>query len=209
MAVNAVLQDIDRELSLHRPTFIEMAAVTAFTWALRASCVANKVGVVILSQNNELIGEGYNGPAKDMPHCLEVGCAKYNPDGSDKGDCIGLHAEENAISCVSDRSLLKGATLVTTHMTCVKCTSRVKQARIVRVIACGQYQRVPTGKENRSSELDQALANLQAGRIEFEWFDTDNPFVHEQITTLRNHAKRMICLARRMTNYPIPLGDYG
>lgn len=191
-----------------RPTFIELAAVIAHVCAQRSTCVANQVGVAILSVDNMMIGTGYNGPAKGMPNCNEVGCAKFGPDGCPAGECVGIHAEVNAILHVSDRRLLEGATLVTTHMTCVKCTSHVVQMGIAKVVACQRYLRVSTDATTMVDEFAQAIANLKTGGVDFEWFQTESSNVQESIDSYRANSSQMLDEARTATKHPGNLSGY-
>lgn len=141
----------------------ESAMLSAFAFSMRSVCLHHKVGAIILSQGHQLIGEGYNGPPGGINHCSEVGCAKKTDQGNGQnGDCVGLHAEENAIVHAYPR-LLPNATIYITLQPCVKCACRIVQQKIGRVVAAGKYMRVGTDKDNRTDETFQTEKILREG----------------------------------------------
>jgi dCMP deaminase len=67
--------------------------------AERSPCVRIQYGAIIVV-NDAIISTGYNGPAREVVNCFEIGCLKDEmnlPHGSGYDYCIGVHAEENAI----------------------------------------------------------------------------------------------------------------
>lgn len=51
-------------------------------------------------KDDVIVSTGYNGPARGVINCFEVGCLKDElnaPHGTAYEFCIGVHAEENAI----------------------------------------------------------------------------------------------------------------
>jgi len=47
----------------------------ALSVAARSTCLRRKYGAVIVN-GNTIVGTGYNGPAKGVVNCMEVGCIK-------------------------------------------------------------------------------------------------------------------------------------
>ena len=71
----------------------------ALAVAARSTCLRRKYGAVIVN-GNTIVGTGYNGPAKGVVNCMDVGCIKDMmelPRGRAYDYCPAVHAEENAI----------------------------------------------------------------------------------------------------------------
>ena len=71
----------------------------ALAVAARSTCLRRKFGAVIV-KGDTIVGTGYNGPAKGVINCFEVGCIKDElnlPSGEAYDLCPAVHAEENAI----------------------------------------------------------------------------------------------------------------
>jgi dCMP deaminase len=84
----------------------------ALSVAARSTCLRRKFGAVIVN-GNTIVGTGYNGNAKDVINCYEVGCIKDMtgaPSNRAYDLCPAVHAEENAI-INSSRNDRIGATL--------------------------------------------------------------------------------------------------
>lgn len=67
--------------------------------ALRSPCLRRKYGAIVL-KDDTIVSTGYNGPARGVVNCFEVGCLKEKlnlPHGQAYEDCPAVHAEENAI----------------------------------------------------------------------------------------------------------------
>ncbi|RLG50825.1 MAG: cytidine deaminase, partial [Thermoproteota archaeon] len=47
----------------------------ALAVAARSTCLRRKIGAVIV-KGNTIVGTGYNGTAKGVVNCIEVGCIK-------------------------------------------------------------------------------------------------------------------------------------
>jgi dCMP deaminase len=86
-----------------RPTWNDYFFQIAKIVASRSSCNRNKVGAIIVKDNN-IISTGYNGAPKYQPNCQEIGNCYRNENnivsGTNLEKCraIGSHAETNAIS---------------------------------------------------------------------------------------------------------------
>ena len=65
----------------------------------RSPCLRRKFGAVIVV-DDAIVSTGYNGPARGVINCDEVGCAKDLkgvPHYEGYGVCPAVHAEENAV----------------------------------------------------------------------------------------------------------------
>jgi len=67
--------------------------------AARSTCLRRKFGAIIV-RNDAIVSTGYNGPARGVVNCAEVGCLKDEtnmPEYKGYDYCTAVHAEENAI----------------------------------------------------------------------------------------------------------------
>lgn len=80
----------------------------------RSPCLRSKIGAIIIKED-AIVSTGYNGPARGVVNCNNVGCLKDKmnmPRYSGYDFCIGVHAEENAIlNAARNGSSVLGGTL--------------------------------------------------------------------------------------------------
>ncbi|MGD0804063.1 MAG: dCMP deaminase family protein [Candidatus Bathyarchaeia archaeon] len=111
----------------------------------RSTCIRRKFGAVIV-KDSTIVGAGYNGTARGVVNCYEVGCIKdemESPQGVAYDYCPAVHAEENAI-INSNRSDRIGATLyiagkdkdgkLTMAVPCQRCRRKIMNSQIKEVI---------------------------------------------------------------------------
>lgn len=106
----------------------------------RGSCVIYQVGAVLV-QGRQIIATGYNGTPRGVLNCNEGGCARCAKkksgilqSGEQKGNCICVHAEINAIlQCAYYGMSTKDATMYTTTSPCMLCAKEMINAGIRRV----------------------------------------------------------------------------
>lgn len=70
--------------------FMQMAEAAA----RRSTCYRRSVGAILVSDSNNVLSIGYNGPPSGKPHCTGANCP------SNSGCIRAVHAEANAIQCV-------------------------------------------------------------------------------------------------------------
>lgn len=117
----------------------------ALSVAERSTCTRRKFGAVIV-KDSTIVGTGYNGTARGVVNCYEVGCIKdemESPQGAAYDYCPAVHAEENAI-INSNRSDRIGATLyiagkdregkLTMAVPCQRCRRKIMNSQIKEVI---------------------------------------------------------------------------
>ncbi len=66
---------------------------------LRSPCIRRQFGAIIV-KDDVVVSTGYNGPARGVVNCMEVGCLKDEldlPHYSGYDYCPGVHAEENCV----------------------------------------------------------------------------------------------------------------
>ena len=115
--------------------------------AKRSTCLRRQYGAVIV-KNDEIISTGYNGAARGMTNCCDVGeCwreANNIPHGTQYEACVAVHAEQNAIISASRQEMLgstlylagfeNGEKMTTGVKPCVICMRMIRNAGILRVI---------------------------------------------------------------------------
>lgn len=111
--------------------------------ATRGNCIRRKVAAVVV-KDNRIVSTGYNGTPPGVPNCCDGGCARCagdSPSGSDLGDCICAHAEENAITQAALHGIsLKGSTLYSTLNPCLICARMIISSGIREVIYRDEYE---------------------------------------------------------------------
>lgn len=149
--------DENRKLEYDK-TYMRMAEALAQL----SHAVRSKVGCIIVSEDGQIVSQGYNGMPHGMDNCCEDKVYSYfpgknckHPENCFKGKeckCEGcvlsersneytlvtkpevLHAESNAISkCAKWNSSTNGATCYVTLSPCVECSKLMIQSGIKKV----------------------------------------------------------------------------
>jgi len=98
---------------MNRPSKTKYYLDIAAAVAARSTCLRRQYGAVIV-KNDKIVSTGYNGAARTMTNCCDVGeCyreANHIPHGEQYEKCKAVHAEANAIINAS-REEMEGATL--------------------------------------------------------------------------------------------------
>ena len=96
-----------------------------------------KVGAVIVSENDQVISQGFNGTPVGFNNC----CERKLEDGTLETLPEVLHAEANAITkCAKFGSTTKNGTLYVTLSPCVNCAKLIIQSDIKRVVYLEDYR---------------------------------------------------------------------
>ena len=123
----------------------------------RSPCLRRKFGAIIVV-NDAIVSTGYNGPARGVVNCNEVGCLKDKmnaPHWQGYDFCIAVHAEENAvINAARHGSKVFGGTLYiygktvnekpTPSHPCPRCKRVLINAGIEKVITLDENENVIT-----------------------------------------------------------------
>lgn len=111
--------------------------------AKRGNCLRRQVAAVIV-KDRRIISTGYNGTPRGVRNCCEGGCARCAsdaPSGSDLGECVCCHAEENAITQAAYHGIaLRGAVIYSTLSPCLICAKMIVNAGIVEVVFGDEYE---------------------------------------------------------------------
>jgi dCMP deaminase len=124
-------------MSSKRPDWDDYFMQIARMVALRSNCMKRKVAAVIV-KDKRIISTGYNGTPRGVKNCNEGGCPRCNSfadSGTQLGDCLCSHAEENAIVQAAYHGIsVNGATLYSTFSPCLICTKMIINAGIREVL---------------------------------------------------------------------------
>lgn len=125
-----------------RPSWDQYFMDIALLVSSRSTCLRRHVGAVLVF-DKQIIATGYNGVARGLKHCTEVGCLREQlgiPSGERHEMCRGIHAEQNAIIQAALHGVsTKGATLYCTHQPCILCSKMLINAGIKKVVFQGEY----------------------------------------------------------------------
>jgi len=125
-----------------RPGWDEYFMNIAHVVKTRGNCSRRKVAAVI-AKDRRLISTGYNGTPRGVKNCYEGGCARCasdTPSGSDLGECICSHAEENAITQAAYHGTsVKDGVMYVTISPCLMCAKMIINAGITEVVYDGDY----------------------------------------------------------------------
>jgi dCMP deaminase len=118
--------------------FMEIAEVVA----RRSNCRRRQVAAIIV-KDGRIISTGYNGTPRGIKNCHEGGCprcASDAPSGSNLGECLCSHGEENAIVQAAYHGIaVKDSTLYTTFSPCLLCSKMIINAGIKEVVYKERY----------------------------------------------------------------------
>jgi dCMP deaminase len=121
----------------HVPSRDEFYMGEAFWVAAKSKDPNTQVGARIVSEENEPLGTGYNGPPSEM-NDREINWGRAVKDHPDLETRLGKypfmkHAEDNAIRR-SKKKLLRGATIYVTAPPCRDCMLDIVDCGIKRVV---------------------------------------------------------------------------
>lgn len=130
----------------------------------RSTCRRRNVGAVLV-KDRQIISTGYNGAARGMKDCLELGCLRDQLDIKSRTRlelCRAVHAEENAIAQAARHGISTvGSILYITINPCLVCSKLIINAGIKKIVFEGDYS------DNSGVEF------LKHAGIEVENYKTD------------------------------------
>jgi len=131
--------------------------------ATRGNCSRRKVAALIV-KDLRIISTGYNGTPRGVKNCFEGGCprcASDTPSGTNLGDCVCCHAEENAITQAAYHGIsVNKALLYCTLTPCLLCAKMIINAGIIEVVYGEEYE--------FSDQTRRLLAEAAVGCRQFE-----------------------------------------
>ena len=118
-----------------------------------STCPRAAVGAIVVRYDGKVIGTGYNGSPRGLPHCTDVGCYI-----DQNGSCIrSVHAEVNALLGLSGLEVA-GSSLFCTHKPCLNCTKLILNSGLTFVYFLKQYN---------SGDLANEMIEASKDRITF------------------------------------------
>jgi dCMP deaminase len=78
----------------------------ALTVAKKSTCLKKHYGAVIVN-NDEIVATGFNGPARNEPHCEICTKKQGNGDMDEYCSCPAIHAEMNAIISAARKEMVE------------------------------------------------------------------------------------------------------
>jgi dCMP deaminase len=116
-----------------RPTWAETFKGMLDELARRATCHRLQTASMVVDEDHRILGMGYNGAPKGMPHCIEVGCLMEN------GHCVRtVHDTANALARVNPRDA-KGSRIYQLHRPCIRCVQLMINYEIRYLFYWGTY----------------------------------------------------------------------
>jgi len=114
-----------------RPSIDKVMLGVALCLAHRGTCSKLQVGCVLTDKYGRIVGSGYNGVPRGMPHCTSDPClGASQPKGSDT--CEAVHAEANALLVCRDPEAVD--TCYTTHAPCLRCVKTLLNTSCTRIV---------------------------------------------------------------------------
>ncbi len=140
---------------MNRPGWAQYYMGIAEAVAERSNCLRRKVGALVVVDKS-IISTGYNGSPMGVTNCCDGGCprcASDAPSGTELGECICSHAEENAITQAAYHGTsIQGAVLYCTISPCLICTKMIINSGIREVV----YEEAYHFNEQTMTLLNQA-----------------------------------------------------
>lgn len=103
-----------------------------------STCAKAQYFSVIVDTHDYVIGTGYNGSPKGMPHCTDGACPRalnQPPSGGGYSDCISIHSEANALLHSNYTQRRDGGTLYINGRPCWDCAKLIANSGLRRVVA--------------------------------------------------------------------------
>ncbi len=137
----------------------------AYEWADRSKAIRKAVGAIVI-QNNQIIGDGYNGMPRDLGDICEI--EAINPKNGQielVSNPLVLHAEANCFNkLVASTSGCQHATIYVTLSPCIDCAKKI--VGIMNEENLRSIERVVFHEKYRMEELQQVTALFNAVGIE-------------------------------------------
>ncbi len=152
------MDNIQEMLKGPRPTWDKYFSMMALVVASRSTCVRRKVGCVLVSEENRVIGTGYNGVARGLDHCIDHPCPGANASsGQDLDGCEAIHAEVNALINCSDPFEIRY--VFVTASPCISCTKLLMNTPCRKLFYIEKYTNDGEDLWIRSLSTDGIFAN--------------------------------------------------
>lgn len=123
--------------TIHRPDWNTYFMNLAEVVKTRGNCLLKQVGVVLVKEKR-IIATGYNGTPVGLVNCIDGGCPRCLKKsqnlikaGEEKGTCLCVHAESNAILQSAYHGVsTKNSIMYTTYSPCMLCAKEIINAGV-------------------------------------------------------------------------------
>ena len=129
---------------MNRPNSEEYYMAIAELASMRSTCQSRRVGAIIVKEDNP-ISFGFNGPARGVTHCEDVGGCRRRAMADYKSGayldlCPASHAEQNAIAFAAKHGIsTAGATVYVNTFPCKDCMNSLINAGIAKIVYDSNY----------------------------------------------------------------------
>lgn len=107
----------------------------------RATCSRRSVGCVIVNRLNHIVGTGYNGPPRQLPHCgIELCPGMRASSGTQLDGCMAIHAEQNALLQCGNTDGIRA--IYATTQPCLTCTKLLLNTSCERIVYLDPYPHI-------------------------------------------------------------------
>lgn len=114
----------------------------AMAVAERSTCRRHKAGAVLV-KDKRVLTTGYNGAAKGLKDCIELGCLRDEQDiesGKNHETCRAIHAEQNVIIQAALHGVnIEESTIYCTLSPCILCAKMLTNAGVKKFVTYGSY----------------------------------------------------------------------
>jgi dCMP deaminase len=165
-------------MATNRPDHHEYFMQIAMAVRLRANCLGNRVGAVLV-RDRRIVSTGYNGTPENMVNCLNGGCHRcahreQYESGAGYDLCICVHAEQNALIAAARFGVaIEGATLYSTMRPCFGCTKEMLQANIKAAYFIHDWTHPDKTKQDEYQKLQgrfpEGIRQLGIADTDAEW----------------------------------------
>ncbi len=141
-AARRELRENRRWFETSRPDWDAYWSFIAYAVSLRGACARRKVGVVFVSEDQQLLSTGYNGREPGVTNCIDSPCDGVGTYiGHKMPSCQATHAEVNAEKRY--RQLGPGAapihTVYTTATPCSNCIQVLLKTTAKRIVYSDEH----------------------------------------------------------------------
>lgn len=130
-------EEVAVEKEARRAAFDKAYMNMAVEFSKLSRAIRRKVGCIIVSKDDQIISQGFNGTPTSADNC----CETVDHNGQLRSLSSVLHAETNAMAkCMRYNISTVGATMYVTTSPCIDCAKMIVQSGITRVVYRDQYR---------------------------------------------------------------------
>jgi len=169
-----------------RPSKDEYYLGIAKSVAQRSPCIRRQFGAIVVKED-VVVSTGYNGPARGVVNCMEVGCLKEEmkvPHYTGYEWCIGVHAEENCIiNAARHGASVLGGTLYLYGQD-------YRDGSLVEGRPCDRCKRVLINAGIKRVVIKRADGSILKLDVE-DWVKEDTGSYKKKLLEVRRHGSRV------------------